>query len=95
METVEHDVVIESWVTVFEWMLWVPTGFWVQHILTIPYKIDGLSVGHSVLVDEVGCGVVNNVVVINETGNFGAKNLGAVPVGCISTGTNTTEDGLC
>ena len=70
VETIEHDVVIESWVAILIRMLGIPTRLGVQHIFTIPYKIDRLSVSHTILVDYIGCWMVNDIVMIYKTCNL-------------------------
>ena len=44
METVKDNIMIESWVTVLERMLRIPTRGFIEHILAILYKIDGFTV---------------------------------------------------
>ena len=80
VEAVEHNVVIESWVTVLVWMLWIPARQRVQHQFTVLHEIDRLSVSHTVLVDEVGCRVVDDVIVIHKTCHLRTEYLRAVPV---------------
>ena len=94
VETVEHDVVIETWVAVLVGMLGVPTRLGVEHILAITHEVDGLAVGHSVLVDDVGCGVMDDVVVLHKTCHLRTKEFSAVPVGFVHTRISATEDGL-
>ena len=94
VETVEDNVVIETWVTILIRMRWVPTWCRVQYIFTVLYKIDRLSIGHSVLVDEVGCRVVDDIVMSHEAGNLRTKDLCTVPVRSISVRRQATENGL-
>ena len=94
VETIEHDVMIESGITVLIGMLRIPTGGRIQHIFTILYQIDGLTIGHAILIDKVGCRVVDDIVMLYETGYLRTKNLGAVPVSRVCTGMGTTEDSL-
>ena len=84
VETVEHNVVIESWVTVLVWMFWIPTRLRVQHQLSVSHEIDRLSVSHTVLVDQVGCRVVDDVIMVNETCHLRTEYLSTVPVRSVS-----------
>ena len=94
MEAVEDDIVIETWVAVLVRMLGIPTCFLIDYIFTILYEVDGLAVSHSVLVDEVGCGMMDNVVMSHKTSYLRTKDLGTVPVSRVCAGINTAEDGF-
>ena len=94
MEAIEHNIVIETGITVLIRMLGIPTWLRIQYIYTIPYKVDGLSVGHTVLVDEVCRGVVDDFIMCHKTCYLRTENLCMVPVGGIQTRTNATEDGF-
>ena len=57
-EAVENDVMIETWITILEGMCRVETRLWI---------IKGTSVSHTVgIVHVVGCGHVDDLVVLNE-----------------------------
>ena len=75
-------------------MLGIPTRLGVQHIFTIPYKIDRLSVSHTILVDYIGCRMVNDIVMIYKTCNLRTECLVTVPVKTVCSGICATEDGL-
>ena len=94
VETIKDNVMIESWIAILIGMFGIPTGLRIQHQFTITNQINGLAVGHTILVDEVGRRMMNDFVMSHQTGNFGTKNLSVVPVGGVCTRTDTTEDGL-
>ena len=76
-------------------MFRIPTRSLVQHILTVSDQIDGLAVGHTVLVNKVCGGMMNDFIMSYQTGNLRTKYLGVVPVGSICARTYATENGLC
>ena len=80
VETIKHDVVIESWVTTLVGMFGIPARLRIQHIVTILNEVDRLTIGHTVLVNQVTCRMMNDIIMLNKSGNLRAKNLGAVPV---------------
>ena len=94
VETVEYDVMIETWVTAFIRMCGIPLRFRVIYIVTILYQVDRLTIGHTVLVNQIGCGVMDDVVMLHQTVHLRAEDLGTVPVRRVGTWVSTTHDGL-
>ena len=84
-ETVEHDVVIETRVAVFERMIGVEARTGVG---------DGKPVGHAIHLHEIGCRLVNHVVVGHYLIDLRTEYLRGVPVRAVVIGRRTTEDGF-
>ena len=85
---------IETWVTALKGVCGIPLRFRVIYIVTILYQVDRLTIGHAVLVNQVTCGVMDNVIMLHQTGNLRTKDLSTVPVGRVGTWVSTTEDNL-
>ena len=85
---------VEAWITTLIRMGGIPLSLRINHIVTILYQIDRLTIGHTVLINQVGCGVMDDVVMLHQTVHLRAKNLGTVPVRRVGTWVSTTENNL-
>ena len=94
VETVEHDVVVESRVAVLVGMFRIPVSLRVNLVLTVLHQIDRLSVRHTVLVDHVRRRVMDNLIMSHQTFHLRTEDLRAVPVGRVRARIHAAEDGL-
>ena len=94
LETIEYDIVIETWVTILEWVLGIKARVRIFYQNAILNQVDRLTISHTVLVNEVSCRLVNNVIMLHETSNLRTKQLSTVPRSRVYRRTNTTEDSL-
>ena len=75
MEAIEHDIMIETRVTILVRVLGIPTRGLIKYIFTILYQIDRLTIGHSVLVNQISRRVMNDIVMVDKTSHLRTKNL--------------------
>ena len=94
VEAIEDDIMVESWVTSLVRMCGIPLCLRVDNVVTILYQIDGLTIGHTVQVNQVGCGMVDDVIMVHQAGNLRTEDLSAVPVRRVCARVSATEDSL-
>ena len=92
LEAVEHDIVIETWVTILERMSWIKTRLCIERTVCIQNR---LTISHTVcIVHIVGRWHVDQSVVFNQVVNLWPPQLSKVPVRTVDIRLRTTHNSL-